>query len=206
MPFLRNILVTTSLLLFSHLINAQEKYDGYVILPSGDTVHGSILYPKIDGNVDFTEMHKWVQFADSNWDIKIYKPKELNGFALLEGPQYGKYVSKEVDGKNKFLKLLRGGYWQLFLEDYVLDVIKRYPNGVPIGNPFKEKLHTNYYLDNQSELIALKQKDGRFVIKQLKQIFKDYPQILEKLEGDMLLHKFTKILESFNDTMDASSK
>src|SRR5215471_5085084 len=154
---------TTGLLFLSILSFGQEKYQGYIILLNSDTVAGTILYPKIDDEVDFSEIHDWVQFADSGWNIKLYKPKELLGFTLLEGGERGKFESREINGKTKFIKRLEDGYWKLYGEDFAnanetgLPTWIYTPSGTerngtpgmwqPVGTIRKKSPSIKYYLD-----------------------------------------------------------
>lgn len=181
-------------------VNSQAKYDGYVILPSGDTVTGSILIPISSGALDFASVSSKIRFVDSSEKVKTYKPNKIKGFGIKADELSGNYLSLAIEGKHLFLKRITNGYWQVY-QDIRSLYRASYPigfNGTSVGPTSKYGEKIDYFIIYKNEPVKLlKKSKGKLDVKQLQLIFKDYPVILSKLKEEIQWYELKEIIDKF---------
>lgn len=205
---IRYILVLLVSFLFENRSYSQAKYDGYIILPSGDTVTGSILIPVHKGALDFISASEKVKFIDSTEKVKTYKPDALKGFGIKADELSGDYSSLVIKKERLFLKRIGHGYWQMYEDVVSLYKSFSYPgiNGSSQSVSRKWGDGKDYYIVFNNEPVKLERKpaSGILNIKQLKKIFHDHPVILNKLTDEMQWFQLREIIENFDTNQTES--
>src|SRR5688572_1510435 len=199
---IRYLLVFLLGFLFEKTSYSQAKYDGYITLPSGDTVTGSIVIPVNKGTLDFISVSEKVKFIDSTEKVKTYKPDALNGFGINADELSGDYISLVIKKDRLFLKRIVHGYWLMYEEVVSLYKSFSYPgtNGSSQSVSRKWGDGKDYYIVFNNEPIKLERKpaSGILNIKQLRKVFHEHPVILNKLTDELQWFQLREIVEDFN--------
>lgn len=94
-------LIASALLICVQIVSAQTDYrPGYIILNSGDTIHGQIDYR---GDL---LMGNRCRFKSADNTVQEYSPTDIMAYRFIDSKYF---VSKEVDSKTVFLEYLING-------------------------------------------------------------------------------------------------
>ncbi len=199
---IRYLLIFLLSFLFEKASYSQAKYDGYIILLSGDTVNGSIVIPINKGALDFISVSEKVKFIDSAEKVKTYKPDALKGFGINADELSSHYISLVIKKDRLFLKRIVHGDWQMYEDVVSLYKSFSYPgvNGSSQSVSRKWGDGKDYYIIFNNEPVKLERKpaSGFLNIKQLRKIFHEHPDILSKLTDELQWFQLREIVEEFS--------
>ena len=137
-----NMTVTLCLVAVSAFVGQAQGLNGYVILTSGDTLHGKV---KQADDLFIHTMHYQVQFFPNEEDKKvIYSKQDINGYKVGPDQYYVLDVVNKKDTSKILLKKIIGGYCSLYEHWSVNSMVM---NGV--GTSSAPQL--TYYLQREGE-------------------------------------------------------
>lgn len=176
--------VVAALMALNSGVFAQAKYyPGYVIMLKGDTLKGEI---KKNPKKEFDNFVKAAYRKSEGGEIKTFNPTKITEYCV-DG---FKYVSRNIDGEQVFIKLISSGAVNLYeaqLEVYQMNDIK---------------IKSDYFMERSGEAGPIKIKSGKFR-KQVQEVMSDNEDIVKGLEDKT--YDFDNIVEVFN-TYNKSAK
>ncbi|MCF8323206.1 MAG: hypothetical protein K9I26_08725 [Flavobacterium sp.] len=185
---MKKILLVLTVVVFSINIQAQQRFNGYVVTNANDTIkcrfslemnifNDSLFYDS--GISDRAKIFK------ENGEKVKYLPTELKT-VFITGPKQGdyKFVSLEQDQKHFFHERIKGK-----LSFYIL-----YKGNISGGFP----LQMHYFLKN-GILVQIKGSNAR---KKFAELIIDFPELYEKwIDSDKFykLNQFEEVINLYNE-------
>ena len=182
--FSKIAVVVAALLAFNSEVFAQTKYyPGYVIMLKGDTLKGEI---KKNPKKEYDNFIKVAYRQSEGGPIKTFNPTKITEYCV-DG---FKYVSRNIDGEQVFIKLISSGAVNLYeaqIEVYQMNDLK---------------IKSDYFMEKLGEAGPVKIKSGKFK-KQVQEVMSDNEEIVKGLEDNT--YDYENIVEVFN-SYNKSSK
>lgn len=178
------ILVSILLLQISNSTVYSQKtyYPGYVVLNSGDTLHGSVM----DRNIQKGDLYEKIRFKTENTRIKRYSANDIIAYTsngvLFESKWYYeefelfkfKYLNQPGIGEKVFLKVIAKGRLSCYIIEYV-DPENDYFDGFELFLRDGD----DYFQRATQGIFGLKKK-------RLSEYFTDCPVLVKKINSKVL--------------------
>jgi hypothetical protein len=194
------------------ILFGQYKVKGYILQPGRDTIWGMVAIPIVKEELDLGSLSKNISFSEGSGRSKKLKPKDIQGFGIIDDEITRDYATVSKEGELIFLRRLIDGPIQLLEEkkDTLLlgyAALNGYKYDLTTKNYTKRTQKSIYYIQKKSEPLLRIDVD----LETTQIIKKDIPKIIAlfpgatKTEG-LLVSDLASTIEEYNSKQNSDKK